>query len=80
MLSIQQTALQHLENGNWADAHDLIQHEKDTLSCLIHAHLHRLEGDASNAAHWYQRAGKNLADLSLEQEFDQLCQLAESET
>ena len=35
-------------------------------------HLHRKEGDSSNAAYWYQRAGKSLAHTSLEREWDEI--------
>ena len=76
-MTIQQRALTQLKQGHWDVAHQLIQHQHDSLSCLIHAHLHRLENDNSNAAYWYQRAGKSFAHLSLEQEFDQLEQLVE---
>jgi hypothetical protein len=31
--------------------------------------LHRKEGDASNAAYWYRRAGKAIARESLEAEW-----------
>ena len=34
----------------------------------VHAHLHRVEGDLSNARHWYRRAGRPEATESLEAE------------
>ena len=37
----------------------------NNASCVdpgVHAWLHRVEGDAPNAAHWYRRAGKAVAE------------------
>jgi hypothetical protein len=43
----------------WDEAHDLAQrHEDDATGQWIHAVLHKIEGDASNARYWYQRAGR----------------------
>jgi hypothetical protein len=33
----------------------------DEQGSWIHAYLHRKEGDASNAAYWYRRAGQPVA-------------------
>ncbi len=44
--------------GHWDTAHDLCQDLPGTAGSWIHAYLHREEGDASNAAYWYARAGK----------------------
>jgi hypothetical protein len=35
----------------------------------VHAHLHRQEGDLSNAGGWYRRAGKTMPDVSLDEEW-----------
>jgi hypothetical protein len=35
----------------------------------VHAYLHRKEGDESNAAYWYRRAGKPIARGSLDEEW-----------
>lgn len=75
-------ATQHLQSlelaaqGNWNGAHQLIQIYEDNLSCLIHGYLHRVEGNLSNAAYWYQRAGHALPANSLPDEFDRLYALA----
>lgn len=43
--------------GAWDRAHDVVQgHEGEAACDLIHAHLHRQEGDAGNARYWYRRA------------------------
>lgn len=58
--------------GDWEKAHDMIS-EKDTKShCLIHAYLHRKEGDIWNADYWYNRAGIKRKDWSLEEEWEDL--------
>ena len=38
----------------------------------VHAHLHRVEGDESNAAYWYRRAGKPVAKTSLDDEWSEI--------
>jgi hypothetical protein len=45
--------------GEWKAAHEIVQQdEEDATSCWIHAVLHKIEGDASNARYWYTRAGQ----------------------
>ena len=45
--------------GDWDAAHELAQrHEGDATADWLHAVLHKLEGDASNARYWYRRCGK----------------------
>jgi hypothetical protein len=39
---------------------------------LVHAHLHRVEGDLSNAGYWYRRAGRKPADMTLDDEWKAL--------
>jgi len=69
-----------LERGDWPAAHGAVQVRTDTLSCLIHAYLHRLEGDLSNAHYWYARAGESFPDNNLLQELARLQALAEKES
>ena len=75
-------ATQHLQSlelasqGDWDGAHQIIQVYNDTLACMVHGYLHRVEGDTSNAAYWYQRAGRSLPANSLAVEFDRLYELA----
>ena len=55
------TALQALwqdAKGDWDTAHTLAQETPDPVGAWVHAYLHRVEGDESNAGHWYSRAGK----------------------
>jgi hypothetical protein len=36
--------------------------KRDDADCAwVHAHLHRVEGDVSDAHYWYRRAGKPAA-------------------
>jgi hypothetical protein len=63
-------ALWHDAKGNWDTAHTLSQDTPDPVGAWVHAYLHRVEGDESNAGHWYKRAGKDhsSADLAVEWE------------
>jgi hypothetical protein len=45
------------------------QDVEDESGAWVHAYLHRKEGDASNAAYWYRRAGQPVAGGSLEGEW-----------
>jgi hypothetical protein len=63
-----QQALQLIQQNDWDAAHRLVQDYSDPLSCQIHGYLHRIEGDLSNARYWYQHAGLNMPDNSLEEE------------
>lgn len=56
-------ALWHAAKGDWQRAHMIVQKdESDPVHAWIHAHLHREEGDLGNAAYWYRRAGRPVAD------------------
>ena len=76
-------SVEHIEvldliaTGDWFSAHTLIQEYNDELACLIHAYLHREEGDLSNANYWYGRVGQNIPDNSLEEEFEHVYRLAQ---
>ena len=54
--------------GEWVRAHELAQAAKGKSGDWVHAYLHRVEGDLSNAKYWYRRAGEpvHTGDLSLE--------------
>lgn len=58
--------------GNWSAAHSLAQAVDGSMACWIHAYLHRKEGDLGNAGYWYSRAGKNMPDIDLDQEWEDL--------
>jgi hypothetical protein len=68
-------ALWWLRKGNWDEAHKVCQDHEDNDDCnWVHAHLHRHEGDLSNAGGWYRRAGKQMPDgaVALHEEWDLL--------
>jgi hypothetical protein len=58
--------------GDWTKAHESAQQDEGPAGAWVHAYLHRKEGDASNAAYWYGRAGKPPARSSLEDEWDEI--------
>ena len=71
--------LDFAKEGEWDKAHQLVQPYSDEVSCLIHAYLHRVEGDLSNAQYWYTRAESNMPDNSLKEELDRLYLLVKDE-
>ena len=49
-LSVPLQALWHAAKGHWQRAHELAQQrEGDPVHAWVHAYLHRVEGDESNA-------------------------------
>jgi hypothetical protein len=58
--------------GDWHQAHRCCQDSPDAKGAWAHAYLHRVEGDQSNSAGWYKRAGKNPSTASLEQEWEEI--------
>jgi hypothetical protein len=60
--------------GEWEQAHMIAQDIPTREGSLVHAYLHRKEGDEWNAGYWYNRAGQSIPDVSLDQEWQQLVQ------
>jgi len=56
--SVPLQALWRAARGEWDEAHALAQSDESADAAWVHAHLHRIEGDLSNAAYWYRRAGR----------------------
>lgn len=72
-LSVALQALWFDGKGDWTTAHTLAQAAEEREGGVrdgawVHAYLHRKEGDESNAAYWYVRAGRPVAkgDLATE--------------
>ncbi|MBL7861971.1 MAG: hypothetical protein JNJ65_12475 [Cyclobacteriaceae bacterium] len=65
-------ALWYEAKGDWEKAHNLAQDVPTSDGALIHAYLHRVEGDLSNARYWYHRAQRNIPNQSLTEEWDLL--------
>lgn len=64
--------LQLIKTKNWEQAHALVQDINTREAALIHAYLHRIEGDLSNADYWYQKADTQRPDYSIEKEWQHL--------
>jgi hypothetical protein len=58
--------------GDWTKAHESAQQDEGQAGAWVHAYLHRKEGDSSNAAYWYRRAGKSPAQDSFEDEWGEI--------
>jgi hypothetical protein len=66
-------ALWWVRRGDWNRAHKCVQQNEGEPDCdVVHAHLHRQEGDMRNAGGWYERAGRPVSTLSLEEEWSAL--------
>jgi hypothetical protein len=65
-------ALDLAREGKWRKAHEIVQAHSDPLSCLIHAYVHRVEGDLENARYWYGQAGETMPANSLQEELARL--------
>ena len=65
-------ALWHDAKGDWDTAHDIAQDEYTPEGSLLHAYLHRKEGDEWNAGYWYRQAHKTMPHNSLQEEWEQL--------
>ena len=55
--------------GDWQRAHECAQSDRGPSGSIVHAYLHRVEGDLSNAGYWYQRAGRPPATGELADEW-----------
>jgi hypothetical protein len=55
--------------GDWTQAHESAQQDEGRDGSWVHAYLHRKEGDPSNAAYWYSRAGKPVCREPLDTEW-----------
>ena len=65
-------ALWYLARGEWDAAHACVQSRNDRDGAWVHAHVHRVEGDLRNAAHWYQRAERPPSRSSLDKEWEEI--------
>lgn len=65
-------ALWHDARGDWTTAHEIAQGIDDEDGALVHAYLHRKEGDESNAGYWYRRARRPHARASLNDEWREI--------
>ena len=56
--------------GDWERAHAAAMGDEGTDAAWVHAYLHRKEGDRSNAAYWYRRAGRAMPEVTLDAEWE----------
>ena len=62
-------ALWWAKKGDWEQAHTVVMNTDGRAAAWVHAHLHRVEGDAGNAAYWYRQAKKPVATGPLDAEW-----------
>jgi hypothetical protein len=66
-------ALWYDAKGDWESAHDIAQSKEGVQAYdLLHAYLHRKEGDNWNANYWYRRAKTTMPDMNLDEEWNLL--------
>lgn len=65
-------ALWWAAKGDWDAAHKIVQDESSKDAAWVHAYLHRVEGDLSNAGYWYRQAGQPAAKDTLEAEWERI--------
>ena len=58
--------------GDWDSAHRIAQNVFTNDGSWVHAYLHRKEGDRSNAAYWYNNAGRRMPEKKLEDEWEEI--------
>jgi hypothetical protein len=58
--------------GDWHRAHACAQEDGTPNGAIVHAYLHRVEGDLTNAGGWYRRAGRPAATGPLADEWTAL--------
>ena len=58
--------------GKWDIAHNLAQSIYNKNGSLLHAYLHRKEGDLANAMYWYSNADEEVSNSSLNEEWEEL--------
>ncbi len=68
-------ALDLASEGKWGQAHEIVQADSDRMACLIHALVHRVEGDVDNARYWYERAGAKMPAETPQEELKRLYEL-----
>jgi hypothetical protein len=65
-------ALWWAAKGDWDAAHKIVMNEDSKDAAWVHAYLHRVEGDLSNAGYWYRRADKPVASDALDAEWQRI--------
>jgi hypothetical protein len=63
-------ALWWAKKDDWDKAHEIVMNDGSASCAWVHAYLHRVEGDLSNARYWYRQAGQQSATGSLAVEWE----------
>jgi hypothetical protein len=71
-ISILLQSLWYDAKSDWDTAHTLVDELEEPKAYLVHAYLHRKQGDLSNANYWYRRGGKLMPEYSLENEWNDI--------
>ena len=58
--------------GDWERAHAEVDELETLPGMMVHAYLHRKQGDAGNATYWYHRTGRPSQDRSFADEWSAL--------
>jgi hypothetical protein len=59
-----ESAIDHLRQGDWQRAHEIVQQDESPLGCWAHGIVHMMEGDVGNARYWYRRAHRGFPATS----------------
>jgi hypothetical protein len=71
-VAVELQALWWVRKNDWDRAHRIVQDVESPAAALVHAHLHRVEGDLENAGYWYARASEPICDATLDVEWQSL--------
>lgn len=62
-----------MREGQWNEAHNLVQLDDSSTAAWLHALLHVQEGDLEDAEYWYGKSGRNFRSRgTLSEELDAL--------
>jgi hypothetical protein len=65
-------ALWWAAKGDWNRAHEIVMDASSPEAAWVHAYLHRVEGDSSNARYWYGKAGRAPSKVPFDAEWDEI--------
>ena len=65
-------ALWYDGKGEWESSHNIASEIHNDKGSLLHAYLHRREGDIWNADYWCRQAGTKRREITLEEEWESL--------
>ncbi|HEX9615461.1 MAG TPA: hypothetical protein VGA55_08130 [Bacteroidota bacterium] len=71
-LTVPLLGLWYAAKGDWDKAHKTVQDDTTPESAWVHAHLHKQEGDISNANYWYAKSPRNTSRLTLQEEWREI--------